>query len=43
MTKQFKIFFTGGWLVGHVDANGEYTGADIAFLYPDLKTALGKD
>lgn len=30
----------GGWLVGHVDANGEYTGADIAFLYPDMKTAL---
>lgn len=30
----------GGWLVGALDSRGEYTGAGIAFLYPDLSTAL---
>jgi len=30
----------GGWLVGRVDDTGAFTGADIAFLYPDLSTAL---
>lgn len=30
----------GGWLVGRVDDSGAFTGADIAFLYSDLSTAL---
>ena len=30
----------GGWLVGRVDNAGAFTGTDIAFLYPDLSTAL---
>lgn len=30
----------GGWVVGRVDSTGSYTGLDIAFLYPDLSTAL---
>ena len=30
----------GGFLVGHVDLMGSLTGDGIAFLYPDLKTAL---
>jgi len=31
----------GGWLVGRVcPRTGQYTGPEIAFLYPDLKTAL---
>jgi len=30
----------GGWLVGRVDNTGAFTGTDIAFLYPDLSTAL---
>ena len=30
----------GGWLTGVVDKEGEFTGDDIAFVYPDLKTAL---
>ena len=30
----------GGWLTGVVDIEGEFTGDDIAFVYPDLKTAL---
>ena len=31
---------SGGWLVGKVDINGEYTGDTIAYMYPDYKTAL---
>ena len=30
----------GGWLVGEVDSCGRYTGPDIAFLFPDLRTAV---
>jgi len=30
----------GGFLVGHTDLMGFMNGDDIAFLYPDLKTAL---
>ena len=30
----------GGWLVGRQDGRGEYTGSGIAFLYPDLSTAI---
>merc|ERR1719430_1142502 len=28
------------WLVGHLDTGGHMTGSEVAFLYPDLKTAL---
>jgi len=28
------------WLVGHLDTAGQMTGSDLAFLYPDLRTAL---
>jgi len=30
----------GGWLVGNVDEFGQFSGMDIGFIYPDLKTAL---
>jgi hypothetical protein len=30
----------GGYLVGRVDGEGELTGPDIAFVYPDFRTAL---
>ena len=31
----------GGWLVGTVDGNGEFTGEQaLAYLYPDLRTGL---
>ena len=30
----------GGYLTGEVDEDGKFTGGDIAFLYPDLSTAL---
>lgn len=30
----------GGYLVGQVDAAGELTGGDIAFIYPDFRTAV---
>ena len=30
----------GGWLVGPVDDHGEFSGANIAFLYPDFSTAI---
>ena len=30
----------GGWLVGEVDSSGRYSGPDIAFLFPDLRTAV---
>lgn len=28
----------GGYLYGHPDANGEFTGDEIAYIYPDLHT-----
>ena len=30
----------GAWLYGEVDEIGEFTGDGIAYIYPDLKTAL---
>lgn len=30
----------GAWLYGEVDDIGEFTGDEIAYIYPDLKTAL---
>jgi len=30
----------GGWMVGRVDDSGQYTGSQIAYLYPDNSTAL---
>ena len=31
----------GGWMVGQVDGNGEFTGEEaLAYLYPDLRTAF---
>jgi len=31
---------TDGWLYGVVDAEGQFTGDEITFLYPDLETGL---
>ena len=28
------------WMVGYLDTSGEFTGDNIATIYPDLKTAL---
>jgi len=36
----WKLFRCGGCVVGRVDEDGEFTGPDIAYLYPDLTTAL---
>ena len=30
----------GGWLVGPVDDHGDFSGDNIAFLYPDFSTAI---
>lgn len=30
----------GGWIHGQLDANGDLTGDDIAYIYPDLELAL---
>jgi hypothetical protein len=30
----------GGYLVGKVDSEGEFSGASLGFVYPDLLTAL---
>ena len=30
----------GAWLYGLVDNNGEFTGDEIAYIYPDLKAVL---
>ena len=30
----------GAFIYGHVDKNGDFTGDDLAYIYPDLKTAL---
>ena len=30
----------GGWLTGQLDSRGEMTGDNIAFIYPDLSTAI---
>ena len=36
----WKIVRGGGSLVGYVDSEGRHTGNDIAYIYPDYKTAL---
>ena len=30
----------GGWLTGPLDSSGDFTGDNIAYLYPDLTTAI---
>ena len=30
----------GFWRVGWLDSDGEFTGKDVAMIYPDLKTAI---
>lgn len=36
----WKFLRGGGFLMGHVDPLGTMSGETIAFLYPDLRTAL---
>ena len=36
----WKFLKGGGFLIGQVDALGTMSGESIAFLYPDLRTAL---
>lgn len=36
----WKGLIGGSWIHGVVDCEGKFTGEDIAFVYPDLKTAL---
>ena len=36
----WKLFRCGGCVVGRVDEDGELTGGDLAYIYPDLTTAL---
>ena len=36
----WKPFRWGGCVVGRVDSDGELTGPDLAYVYPDLTTAL---
>ena len=36
----WKLFRCGGCVVGPVDSDGELTGSDLAYIYPDLSTAL---
>ena len=36
----WKFLKGGGFLVGQVDSMGSMSGDNIAFLYPDLRTAL---
>ena len=36
----WKIIRGGGSIIGQVDAKGRLTGDNIAYLYPDFKTAL---
>ena len=35
-----KFLIGGGFLIGQVDSLGTMSGESIAFLYPDLRTAL---
>ena len=30
----------GGWIYGHVNDEGLFTGDDIAYIYPDIRTAI---
>ncbi len=36
----FKGCFGGGFVCGVVDNAGEFTGSDIAYIYPDFKMAI---
>ena len=36
----WKGLLGGAWIHGKVDGQGEFTGNDIAYVYPDFKTAL---
>ena len=36
----WKGLLGGAWVVGYADENGELTGDDIAYIYPDFKTAF---
>ena len=36
----WKGLLGGAWIIGKVDSKGEFTGDDIAYVYPDLETAL---
>ena len=33
-------WLAGFWKVGWLDVDGEFSGEDVAVLYPDLKTAI---
>lgn len=39
----WKILSGGGFIVGKVDAEGEFTGSNIAYIYTDHKTAFFGD
>ena len=36
----WRGLFGGSWLYGIVDSKGEFTGENIAFIYPDLELAM---
>ena len=36
----WKGLLGGAWVVGYVDENGDLTGDNIAYVYPDFKTAF---
>ena len=36
----WKLIKGGGYVVGHVNEDGLLTGNDIAYLFPDLRTAF---
>ena len=38
--KFWRALVGGAWLHGEVDGNGDLTGDDIAYIYPDFKTAF---
>ena len=37
---QWRIVIGSGYIYGSVNAKGDFTGDDIAFVYPDFKTAF---
>ena len=36
----YLLFQGGGWLTAVVDSSGVFSGSKVAFVYPDLETAL---
>ena len=36
----YFLFQGGGWLTAVVDSSGVFSGSKVAFVYPDLETAL---